>query len=172
MTYLSQMETADVGPPNLAEILRGLEESGAEVVQAAADLDPGAWERGRYEDGWNARQLLAHIASMEWSYPRVIDLARQARSGDGDGRGAMRDGNDAYNARQVAKRQDSSVESLIEEFRRNREATIAAVRAAEPELWTTPIRSAGGVEGPLAYVFWQVAVEHVRGHTRDLIGPR
>jgi uncharacterized protein (TIGR03083 family) len=153
---------------SVAGILRGLEESGAEVVQAAANLDPGDWEHGRYEGGWNARQLLAHIASMEWSYPRVIDLARQARSGAGDGHGAMRGGNDAYNERQVAKREGSSVEALIDEFRRNREATIAAVLAAEPELWTTPIRSAGGVEGPLAYVFWQVAVEHVTGHTQDL----
>jgi uncharacterized protein (TIGR03083 family) len=158
--------------PNVAEILRGLEESGAEVIQAAADLDPADWDQGRYEGGWNARQLLAHIASIEWSYPRVIDLARQARSGTGDGRGAMRGGNDAYNERQIAKREGSSVEALIDEFRRNREATIAAVRAAEPELWTTPIRSAGGFEGPLAYVFWQVAVDHVRGHTRDLSGPR
>jgi uncharacterized protein (TIGR03083 family) len=164
------MEAQDTGTPSAAEILRGLEESEADVLRAASALGGDDWARGRYEGGWNARQLLAHIASMEWSYPRVIDLARQAVAGAGDGRGSMRGGNDAYNERQIARRSDVSVESLVDEFRRNRAATIEAVRVAEPELWATPIRSAGGVEGPLAFVFWQVAIEHVRAHARDLAG--
>ena len=165
------MDGAEAGSPSVEEILRGLEESGADVLRAAAALGEDEWERGRYEGGWNARQLLAHIASIEWSYPRVIDLAREARSGDGDGEASMRGGNDAYNQRQIARRAEASVEALVEEFRRNREATIVAVRAAEPELWTIPVRSAGGIEGPLGRVFWRVAVEHVRNHARDLARP-
>jgi len=159
-------------PPAPGEIVRGLEESGAEVVAACAELTAEDWRRGAYENGWNARQVLAHIASIEWSYPRVIDLARQVRDGTGSGRGSMRGGNDAYNARQVALRDEVPVEGLVEEFRRNRSATIDAVRAAEPELWGIRIRSAGGIVGPLATVFWVVAVEHVRMHARDMTGAR
>jgi hypothetical protein len=52
----------------------------------------------------------------------------------------------------------------------NRAATIAAVEAADEGLFTRPIRSAGGIVGPLAEVFRQVAVAHVLGHARDLSG--
>ena len=45
-----------------------------------------------------------------------------------------------------------------------------AVEAADEELFTHRIRSAGGVVGPLATVFYRVAVEHVLGHARDIAG--
>ena len=83
----------------------------------------------------------------------------------------MRGGNDAYNERQVAKRAHLSAADLLSEFERNRASTIAAVEAADEALFTRPIRSAGGVTGSLATVFYQVAVAHVLGHTRDLAGP-
>jgi DinB superfamily len=164
------MEASGAVVPSPAEILRGLEESQAEVLRAAAALSGEDWDRGRYEGSWNARQLLAHIASIEWSYPRIIDLARQARAGTGDGVGRFRGGNDAYNERQVAMRAGVPVEALIDEFRRNRNATVEAVLNADQAIWATPIRSAGGFEGPLARVFWEVAVEHVRNHARDMAG--
>ena len=168
----SYHRVVDQGPPLPApeEIVRGLEESADEVLRACGELTAADWERGAYEHGWNARQVLAHIASIEWSYPRVIDLARQVRDASGSGVGSMRDGNDAYNARQIARREGVAIAELVGEFRRNRAATIAAVRAAEPELWHLPIRSAGGIEGPLARVFWLVAIEHVQAHARDMRG--
>ena len=83
----------------------------------------------------------------------------------------MRGGNDAYNARQVAKRADLSAADLLAEFQRNRAVTIQAVEAAEEELFTRPIRSAGGRTGPLAAVFYEVAVRHVLGHARDIGAP-
>src|SRR5207249_1199206 len=41
---------------------------------------------------------------------------------------------------------------------------------ADEALFAREIRSAGGVTGPLALVFHRVAVEHVLGHARDLLG--
>ena len=84
----------------------------------------------------------------------------------------MRGGNDAYNERQVAKRAHLSVAELLAEFERNRAATIAAVEATDEALFSRTIRSAGGVVGPLAIVFYQVAVVHVLDHARDLDGRR
>jgi hypothetical protein len=55
------------------------------------------------------------------------------------------------------------------EFEQIRAATIAAVEAAETGRFARHIRSAGGVPGPLAVVFHQVAVMHV-GHARDIAG--
>jgi len=55
-------------------------------------------------------------------------------------------------------------------FEKNRAATIQAVEAADEELFTRRIRSAGGVVGPLATVFHQIAVAHVLGHAKDIAG--
>jgi uncharacterized damage-inducible protein DinB len=163
--------------PTKAELLAALRASRDEVLATVRALPPAALEQGRYESGWNGRQILAHLASIEWTYPRLLDIAREtaavtpAPEAETPTR-AMRGGNDAYNERQVAKRAHLSTVELLEEFERNRAATIRAVEAAEDALFARTIRSAGGVTGPLALVFHRVAVEHVLGHARDLAGQR
>jgi hypothetical protein len=157
-----------------AELLDALRRNGEEVLAIVRALPPERLEEGRYENGWNGRQILAHIASIEWTYPRLIDIARDGAAatptaGEPPTR-SMRGGNDAYNERQVAKRAHLSVAELLDEFETNRAATIRAVEAADEPLFARSIRSAGGVTGPLATVFYQVAVAHVRGHTQDLAG--
>ena len=162
--------------PTRAELLTALRASRDEVVAIVKGRPPEALERGCYEGGWNGRQILAHLASIEWTYPRLIDIARAAgapapaAAAEPPTR-AMRGGNDAYNERQVAKRAHLSAAELLEEFERNRAATIRAVEATDEALFAREIRSAGGVTGPLALVFHRVAVEHVLGHARDIGGP-
>jgi len=165
--------------PSKQELLEALRASRDEVLAIVRALPPERLEEGRYESGWNGRQILAHIASIEWSYPRLIDIARSAAPEPSTARPAgdlptreMRGGNDAYNDRQVAKRAHVSPAELLAEFEANRAATIAAVSAAEEALFARPIRSAGGIVGPLAVVFQQVAVQHVLGHVRDIAGLR
>jgi hypothetical protein len=157
-----------------AQLLEALRSSQREVVAKLGELAAEEFERGRYEDGWNGRQILAHIASIEWTYARLIDVAREAGSkaqpsADPPQR-RFRSGYSDYNQRQVEKRAKASVEELLAEFRQNRDATIAAVEGAPEELFATPIRSAGGVTGPLASVFYAVAVLHVQGHVNDIVG--
>ena len=164
------------GAPSKAELLARLTASRDHVVATVRALPAEALERGRYENGWNGRQILAHVASIEWTYPRLIDIARETGETDAAARDgglpmrAMRGGVDAYNDRQVAKRAHLSAAELLDEFERNRAATIRAVEAADEELFARPVRSAGGFTGPLAAVFHAVAVEHVLGHIRDLAG--
>jgi len=167
--------------PSKRALLDALHASRDEVLSLIRSLSPAALEEGRYEQGWNGREILAHVASIEWTYPRLIDVARatgtpeadQAGSAEADPPGReMRGGNDAYNDRQVAKRAHLSVAELLAEFERNRAATIQAVEDADEALLARRIRSAGGRVGPLATVFHQVAVEHVLGHVRDIAGRR
>lgn len=144
-------------------------ESDAEAVAAAVSERPdGEWDAGVYENGWSARQLLAHLAAIEWTYPKLIERAREtpAASGGAGGNFDM----DAYNHRQVAKRADASTDDLLDEFTRNRAATVDALRRADDELLARPTRSAGGVEGTLLSVFASVSVDHVRQHLADLRG--
>jgi hypothetical protein len=165
---------ATTGPlPSKSDLLRALEESRDEVLTIVRGLRPERLEEGRYENGWNGRQILAHIASIEWSYPRLIDIARTppaSSSEEAPPTRGMKGGNDAYNERQVAKRADRSVAELVAEFEQNRAATIRAVEAADEALFARRIRSAGGVVGPLAAVFHEIAVTHVLGHARDIAG--
>ena len=149
-----------------AELLAALEASRDEVVNGLDGVDLST---GVYEGGWNGRQLLAHIASMEWTYPRILELP------DATDEEAARPRDtsvtvDDYNRRQVERRDDVPVEDLVDEFVRNRARTIEAVAAYPEEEFGRRVRSAGGTVGPLADVLWFVAVEHVRGHLADLRG--
>jgi len=162
----------DSPPPSKTQLLTALAASRDEVLAIVRSMEPARLEEGRYENGWNGRQILAHIASIEWTYPRLIDVARTppAPVEAAPPSRAMKGGNDAYNERQVAKREHLSVAELLAEFEKNRAATIQAVEATEEALLARPIRSAGGVVGPLATVFHQIAVAHVLGHARDIAG--
>ena len=149
-----------------AELLGGLQASRDEVVGGVGDLDLST---GVYEGGWNGRQLLAHLASMEWTYPRLLELP----AATDEEAARPRDTSvtvDDYNRRQVERRHEMSVADLVDEFVRNRARTIAAVESYPEEDFTRRVRSAGGTVGPLADVMWFVAVEHVRDHLRDLRG--
>ena len=151
-----------------AELLAALEASRDEVVGGLDGLDLSS---GVYEGGWNGHQLLAHIASMEWTYPRILELP----AATDEEAARPRDTSvtvDDYNRRQVERREGVPVDELIDEFVRNRAKTIEAVAAHPDEEFGRRVRSAGGTVGPLADVLWFVAVEHVRGHLADLRAER
>ncbi len=170
-----------------AELLDALRSGEREVVARLGALSADQFEQGRYENGWNGRQILAHIASMEWTYPRLIDVAKaaatpeasekpgQKQAADSGATGGLptrsfRGGNLSYNDRQVEKRAQMSVEELLTELRENRATTIASVAQADESLFAVPIRSAGGITGPLAMVIHSVAVLHTQIHLNDIVG--
>ncbi len=160
--------------PTKTELLRALQESRDEVIGLVRSMPPERLEEGRYENGWNGRQILAHIASIEWTYPRLIEIARTppAAAEEPPPTRAPKGSNEGYNERQVAKRAHLTVAELITEFEQNRATTIRAVEAADEALFARPIRSAFGVVGPLATVFHQIAVAHVLEHAHDIAGDR
>jgi hypothetical protein len=173
--------------PTKAEILATLRSTGEQAVARLSALPEARFEEGRYENGWNGRQILAHIASIEWTYPRLLEVATQGtpavpqeasrevrRTTEEESAGVPsrppRGGMDAYNARQVEQRAAVPVPDLIAEFQRNRAALIAAVESVDESLFAIPIRSAGGITGVLGGVLNVVAVEHVLGHLNDIVG--
>lgn len=163
--------------PQRTELLESLRSSGGEVVLRVRSMSPADFERGRYENGWNARQILAHIASIEWTYSRLVDVAREAgpvtsttaEAEAEPAHRAPRTDNLSYNERQVAKRADATIPELIEEFERNRASTIRAVEEADDETLAANVRSAFGYEGTLAQVVRFVAVDHTLIHLRDIV---
>jgi hypothetical protein len=179
-------------PPTKQQLLADLERSRDEVIARVSVLDDAALERGVYENGWNAKQILAHIASIEWTYPRLIEMARDIASGtqkptappSARAAPAAPPATTApsastvapqapildYNERQVAKRAEASIGALLDEFSRNRTTLVVAIEGTDDETLRTELRSAGGVQGPLASVIRLLAVDHVAGHVRDMTG--
>jgi hypothetical protein len=158
-------------------LIASLKASGDDLVKKVAALDPAALDEGRYENGWSAREILAHVASIEWTYKRLVENAKQPRAaarpepGPDSGRASAGTNSiDDYNARQVARRADKTVKELLQEFKENRADTIAAVESCDEALLAQPTRSAGGAQGTLAEVLDFVAVQHVKVHTQDIAG--
>ena len=160
-------------------LIRDLQTDAQTLADTVARIPEDGWNDGVYEHGWSARQLLAHIAAIEWTYPKLIERAAAAQTAETaeaadpassfSSNPAVTDFDmDAYNHRQVEKRGDTPIPDLLAEFQRNRQATIAAIQAAPDAILTRPTRSAGGVEGTLLEVLAGVARTHVRQHLTDL----
>ena len=153
--------------------LANLRPSGEELLSKLAGLPAEALEAGCYENGWNGRQVLAHIAAIEWTYPRLIDLARDGPPDKKPKAAATSKpatgGINSYNDRQIARYADHTTAELLDVFRKNRETTISTIEATEDELFATEVRSAGGVKGPLGTVLNFVAVMHVNVHVSDVL---
>lgn len=151
--------------PSKQELLEALRTCGELTLISLRSVPEESLARGRYEGGWSGREIVAHLASAEWTYPRLIGLAR----GAGTAPASSPSGSiDAYNARQVAKRAETPVADLLGEFERNREATIAAVEEANEALLAVVVQTAAGLRGPLGAVLKFVAVDHVLGHVEDV----
>jgi len=151
---------------NRDELVQDLRDSGSEALAAMMAVPESALERGCYEQGWTVRQIMAHVASMEFAYRRLPELARGSRDAQtttGGGRFDM----DGYNARQVEKRKSTPPAELAEEFRRGRGALVVLIADTEAELLDTPVRTAGGVTGSLGQAIQETAVSHVRTHSSD-----
>ena len=157
------------------ELLEKLQRGAKEVPEKLQGLPSEAFESGCYENGWNGRQVLSHVVGIEWTYPKLLDVARNAgqpAAPDKPKEPATKQaqgGIGSYNDRTVERYKDFTVPQLIEDFKTNRANTIAAVEAADEELFAAPVRSAGGLEGPLGTVMNYVAVLHVEGHVNDIV---
>ena len=156
-----------------SQLLANLRTSGEELLAKLEGLPPGALDAGCYENGWNGRQVLAHIAAIEWTYPRLIEIARNgppekkpdATASSKPAKGGI----NSYNDRQIQRYADATTAELLDIFRKNRATTITTIEATEDELFATEVRTAGGVKGPLATVMNFVAVMHVNTHVKDVL---
>lgn len=166
--------------PTRAQLVEMLRTGGADAAARLRALPEERFAEGRYENGWNARQILAHVASAEWTYPGLIGMARKLAEEAAAGRqvdesevaGISHAAIDDYNNRQVSKRAGATIEELIAEFETNRVATIAAVESVDESLLGMPARAVGGTSGPLGAVIESIAVGHVRDHVADIAGDR
>ena len=157
-----------------SDLAEELDRHGRKVLARLRLCSPGSDARRPVEGGWSQWELAAHLAAIEWTLPRLIGMAQTAGAGGGKPASAtakstpLPGGIDAYNKREVERRQGQSLEAMIEEFARNREATVKAVRAAPAEVLLRSVRSAGGLDGTAADVLRRVGIAHADLHLAEL----
>ena len=142
-------------------VIRNTQDEVEKLVSSAAE---SAWSKPAYEQGWNARQLLCHIASTSGVAGFLVGMAKAPGAG---GIGADFD-IDAFNTQQVAARQDKPIAEVLEEVRGNCQRDIESVQNAPDGLLAQHFRAPWGVEGPLADVIVGSIEEHLMMHVRDL----
>ena len=149
---------------NKDEVVAKMQSLKGEIEQAVSEMPEEAWEQGVYEGGWNARQVLCHMASMSGVVGFVLGIARMPAS---PSLGASFDEN-AFNARLVAAREGKSNADLLGEIKSNFERDISALRAAPDDLLGTDFRAPWDVEGELGDVIVMSLEEHLGTHLADL----
>lgn len=140
-------------------------------VERLVEATPeGAWTRGVYENGWNAKQVLGHLAAMSGVANFVMMMAQASAGGMGGG-GAFNI--DQFNAQQTAMRESKTPADLLDEIRGNFMRDAGAVEAASDELLFKHYRApwdveGAAVEGTVADVIVGSLKGHYRGHLDEL----
>ncbi len=140
-------------------------------VERLVEATPGgAWTRGVYENGWDARQVLGHLAAMSGVANFVIMMAQAPGGGMGAG-GAF--DIDAFNAQQAAMREGKTPADLLDEIRSNFTRDANAVEKASDELLSKHYKApwdveGAAVEGTVADVIVGSLKKHYRGHLAEL----
>ncbi len=149
-----------------SEIENALAGVRGELDRLAAATPDSAWSRPAYE-GWTAKQLLCHVASTSGLAGFVLNLAKLPPSAGGaGGRGAF--DIDAFNAQQVAMREERPVADIFQEARANLERDVESVREAADDLLSKHFRAPWEIEGTVAEVIAESIRGHLMMHLRDL----
>ena len=144
------------------DVVRAIRESQEEVEKVARSLSEAALVAGVYEAGWNAKQLLCHLAAGGGFAAFMIGFAKSPTPPP-----AGFD-QDRWNAHEVRSREGKSLAELLDELRANSERSIAAVEAAPDELLASHFRAPWGIEGSLADVIIASLRDHVGTHLAEL----
>lgn len=148
-------------------ILETIRTSRKQLEETVAAMPTDAWTRGVHENGWNAKQLLCHLAGGS---PAGFIIGMAGRSGEGAGSGGGAGGFDidAWNKAEVEKRQARSVEELMAEARASFDRDVELVNRTPDELLAKHFRAPWGAEGSVAGVIVASLSGHTAGHLAEL----
>lgn len=135
-----------------------------QIGTAVEGMPESSWDKSVYENGWNSRQLLYHIASTSGVASFVLAMSKLPKHPDG---GDPFD-NDAFNRDQVALREGRSPADALDEIRANLQRDIQAIEKASDDdlgrLWTAP----WGMEGTVAEIITSAVDGHLGAHLEEL----
>jgi hypothetical protein len=132
----------------------------------AASLSPAEWQKTVYEGGWNVKQVYCHLAAMAGSASFFINMAASPPPPSGGGQGGF--DVDAWNAREVAARQDKPIEEILAELKLGYAKSIKAVEATSDELLAKHMTMPWGISGTLAELLMTSVTGHSAEHLNDV----
>jgi hypothetical protein len=143
-----------------------------DVERLVGATPEGAWTRGVYENGWNAKQVLGHLAAMSGVANFVMMMAQAPAPAGGMGGGGAFD-IDQFNAQQTALRESKTPADLLDEIRGNFTRDAGAVEKASDDLLSKRYKApwdveGAAVEGTVADVIVGSLKGHYRGHLDEL----
>src|SRR3990172_4876480 len=152
------------------DVIDILNEVRTDVERLVETTPESAWTKGIYENGWNAKQVLGHLAAMSGVANFVMMMAN-APGGGMSGGGAF--DVDQFNAQQTAMRESKTPADLLDEIRGNFTRDAGAVEKAPDDLlfkhYKAPWDVEGAaVEGTVADVIGGSLRRHYRGHLAEL----
>jgi hypothetical protein len=146
-----------------AEQLRAeIDQARQDTLETVAQLQTPPLEIVQVNDGWTARDLLAHLSSIELRIRAMCQGALEGRPWPAEDNSV-----DAYNARCVEERRSWSTDDLVAELRDSGRQTDQLLQSlTDPALQTTfthPTRGEITVETML-----RIIPRHLREHTAEL----
>ena len=153
--------------PDKNDVIACLKNVRDEIVALVDGASPDAWSSPTYEDGWTAKDVLAHVASTCGPASFMLAMA-QAPAGGSAGGGSF-DG-EAFNRQQTAVRAGHSPHQILDEIRSTMQRDIQAVEGAPDELLQMHFVAPWGSEGSVAQLIIAAANGHLGGHIADLRG--
>jgi hypothetical protein len=142
---------------------KAIRKSLEDIERVASDLPETAWSTGVYEQGWNAQQVLCHLAAGARFAATMIGAA-QAQSRPDPGTFDQ----NAFNAAQVEAREDNTVAELLDELRTKSEQAIRVVQSTPDDVLSGHFKAMWGAEGPLADVIIEAISDHTGTHLAEL----
>jgi uncharacterized protein (TIGR03083 family) len=135
-----------------------------ELESALDTFQEGDWSKLSPNEGWTAKDTLAHLCSIEARQRSQVQVI--LKGGD-----YPMEPIDEYNAREVAERQHLSVEQLRAELAQEHAATVALLdQVQEADLdrfYDHPTRGHVTIEG-----IYQTINRHTHTHTEDIAATR
>jgi hypothetical protein len=150
--------------PTKDKIIDRMQELQGQIEQAVSSMPEEAWTKGVYEGGWNAREILAHMAATSGTAGFLLGMARMSSAPT---LGGTYDEN-TFNAQQVASRVNKSTSDLLDEIRRNIQLGVGSVQGAPDDLISKHFRAPWGVEGEVGDVIIESLEGHLGMHLADL----
>jgi uncharacterized damage-inducible protein DinB len=142
------------------------------IEAQARKVPAGDWEVQIHdaEGGWNRRQMLAHIVTIDERHANRIRLSAGLPTDTGVTDQSQLPRINDWNQQQVDERAGRSIEELVAEYRQNRADFIAFVRTLTPEQRQRISIDRAGV-APTPFDDWLPHVhEHAVSHMQEVTG--
>lgn len=148
------------------DIVRTIKQFQSDIEEVVASMPDAAWSGTVYENGWNARQILSHIASTSGVAGFILNLAQAPGPAGLPGAGGF--DNEAFNRQQVELRSGRTVAEVLAEIRSNLQRDIGLVQATDDALINKRFKTPWETEGAVGDLIIRSFQEHLGMHLADL----